>query len=288
MKIQLSSSELQVGIYTKGAEVFSVQNNEGLEFMWQANPLYWPRHAPVLFPIVGRLKDNTYFIDQKKYTLPQHGFARDAFFEPVLMSASSCTFQLKAQDSMVDQYPFDFVFEITHRLEGDTLHTQYTVINPTSKTLYFSVGAHPAFNWPINPTEKAEDYYLAFEGSSYTLSLLQDGLRSGHTKPLDLEGGRLPLHHALFDQDALVFEHSQIQAVSLCSSKSKHRVEMRCDNWPYFGIWSKKGPAPFVCLEPWYGIADSVKSTQQLAEKQGLIALPGFDRFECAMSVRFV
>jgi galactose mutarotase-like enzyme len=118
--------------------------------------------------------------------------------------------------------------------------------------------------------------------------LLQDGLRSGHTQPLNLEGGQLPLHHALFDQDALVFENSQIYAVSLYSSKSKRRVEMRCDNWPYFGIWSKKGPAPFICLEPWHGIADSVKSTQQLAEKQGLIALAGFDRFECAMSVRFV
>jgi galactose mutarotase-like enzyme len=154
MKIQLSSSDLQVGIYTKGAEVFSVQNNEGLEFMWQANPLYWPRHAPVLFPIVGRLKDNTYFIDQKKYTLPQHGFARDAFFEPVLMSASSCTLQLKAQDSMADQYPFDFVFEITHRLEGDTLHTQYTVINPTSKPFILALEPILPSTGPSIPLKK--------------------------------------------------------------------------------------------------------------------------------------
>jgi galactose mutarotase-like enzyme len=287
MTVRLQSESLSVSISSSGAEVTSAKNTKGLEYIWQADKTIWPRHAPVLFPIVGKLKDNRFIFNEASFELGQHGFARDKEFALVKEDPESCTFQLTSDEQSKKIYPFDFIFQINYRLHKNTLWVDYTVLNPGVSTLYFSVGAHPGFNCPLLPGETFNDYYLEFENDTYEQTLLSDGLRSDHKKKLTFENKRLFLDEHLFDFDALVFENSQVDKISLRSLKSPHRIDMESKAWPYFGIWSKKGCSNFVCLEPWYGIADSERTNQRLKDKDGILELEPAKEFNCGFSVTF-
>ena len=285
MQTLLNSSRLKVTINHFGAEVCSIKNNAGIEFMWQAHKDVWPRHAPVLFPIVGRLKDNSYTFNNTQYQLSQHGFARDKNFELVERTENSCVFQLVADDGSKKNYPFGFVFQIHYRVEESTLITTYKVINPSAGEIFFSVGAHPGFNCPLLPGETFEDYYLEFEDKTYDITQLSEGLRTPIKTKLALENNKLFLSARLFDNDALVFENGQINTVSLCSVRSAHRITLACKNWPYFGIWAKKGNTNFICLEPWHGIAGRAEGSAELKDKDGIVQLGAKQDFSCSFSI---
>lgn len=287
MTIELSSQNLSVKINSFGAEICSVKNSAGIEFIWQANKGVWARHAPVLFPIVGKLKDNRFLFEEKWYELPQHGFARDMEFQLISAEKNSCVFQLSSSAETKAKFPFDFIFQIIYHLSDSVLTTTYKIINPSAQTGYFSVGAHPGFNCPLAENETFEDYYLEFESNDFKKTLLDNGLLSSQTSQLNLTNQKLPLSANLFDNDALVFESNQINKISLCSSKSSHKISMECKGWPFFGIWSKKGNNPFVCLEPWYGIADDADTSQNLVSKKGAIAIKPDEEFSCSFSVTF-
>lgn len=287
MQVQLQSNSLQISINTFGAELCSIKNNSGLEYLWQANKEIWPRHAPVLFPIVGKLKDNTYTYSNIPYSLSQHGFARDLEFELISETKSSCSFQLRADEESKKQFPFDFTFEIKYVLLEDTLITHYKVLNPSTQDLLFSVGAHPGFNCPIEKDETFEDYYLQFHSSDYKLTQLSNGLRLSSSKKLHLPDSKLALNTALFEKDALVFENSQISSLELLSKKTERSVKMTCENWPYFGIWTKKDCRQFICLEPWFGIADLENTDKDFAQKEGIIRLAPKNEFNCSFSLQF-
>jgi len=285
MQHSLVSEQLDVLINLLGAELCSVKNKKGLEYLWQAKQDVWPRHAPVLFPIVGKLRDNRFFFKEKPYELGQHGFARDLNFELITKDERSCTFQL--QQNAKNNYPFAFLLQITYTLEESALVTKCRVVNPSEEPIYFSVGAHPGFKCPLLETENFEDYFLEFESSSYQLTELNSGLRKESKWPLDLKNNKLFLSKTLFDKDALVFENNQVNKISLCSGSSDHKIIMECAGWPYFGIWSKKGCEEFVCLEPWYGIADKETSTQNFVKKDGIITLEAQKEFSCSFSITF-
>ncbi len=287
MQTQLTSTTLTVTIDHFGAELCSVKNKSGIEFMWQAQKEVWARHAPVLFPIVGKLKDNFFIYNNKKHELPQHGFARDMEFDLVEKSEQSLTFQLRSNSETKTKFPFEFVFEIKYTLEENKLYTEYKITNPSNQTIYTSVGAHPGFNCPLLANESFEDYYLEFEKDNFALTKLNNGLRTDATSALELNDKKLFLKKELFDNDALVFENKQINSISLCSSKSNHKIMLQCDHWPYFGIWAKKGNTQFVCLEPWYGIADAETTANELSKKDGIIQItPGKD-FKAQFSLIF-
>lgn len=287
MAIELLSPLLKIKINQKGAELCSVTNNDGVEYIWQANADIWPRHAPVLFPIVGKLKDDELNHENKSYTLTQHGFARDMNFELVASELNFCTFQLQSNEHTRSKFPFDFIFEVRFDLENSTLKTSYKVYNPSKETLRFSLGAHPGFNCSLLPEESMQDYYLEFESDNYKQTLLHNGLLSDEKLNLNLKDNKLPLSPSVFDKDALVFENNQINKISLCSKTSAHKIIMECENWPYFGIWSKKGCDKFVCLEPWFGIADNINSTKNFSDKNGLIHLSGGEEFKASFSTAF-
>lgn len=287
MKQVLISDKLTVEINFAGAEISSIKNKNGLEFIWQAKKEVWPRHAPVLFPIVGKLKDNQFIFKDKSYTLGQHGFARDHEFKLITANESHCVFELRSDANTKEIYPFDFFFQIKYELLGNKLITHYKVINPSEKTIFFSVGAHPGFKCPLAEGESFEDYFLKFESSDYQLTELNDGLRKESKTPLHLPTNKLTLSKELFNKDALVFENLQINTIALCSGKSAHKITMHCENWPYFGIWSKKGSDEFICLEPWYGIADLEASTHDLQKKDGILTLEAQKQFDCSFSVSF-
>lgn len=287
MKHTLISNELSVAINFQGAEISSVKNQNGTEFIWQAKPDVWARHSPVLFPVVGKLKNNQFIFEGKAYKLPQHGFARDMKFDLKEKNENRCVFELHSTAETKKVFPFEFVFQTIYTVNKNRIKVEYKVENPGTKVLLFSVGAHPAFNVPLQANEIFEDYYLEFENKQFEITALNEGLRTSSKNKLELKNKKILLSTKLFDKDALVFENSQINSVALCSSKSAHKIVLESKGFPYYGIWSKKNCCEFVCLEPWFGVADHENSTQNFSEKEGIISLKGNKEFGCEYEIAF-
>lgn len=287
---RLSNSELELIVNTRGAELCSVRSRaDGLEYIWQADHSVWARHAPHLFPIVGKLRNDRYLYAGHDYTLPQHGFARDREFVCIAASADHLCFELAASDDSLIAYPFHFSLKISYTLSGNVLTVAYEVFNPASDDLYMSLGAHPAFNCPLQDHETFEDYELQFDGmNQLDVSKLANGLIAADTKVLHLSDHKLHLTGSLFEKDALVMRESQVNQVRLSSTRTGRGVEMTCEGWPYFGIWTKPGSSRFLCLEPWYGIADSVQASGNLEDKEGIIRIASEQHFRCAYTTQFL
>jgi galactose mutarotase-like enzyme len=288
-KYTLSGNSVTIAVNSFGAELCSVKSNASLvEYIWQADSAIWARHAPHLFPIVGKLNRGAYTYEGRTYKLPQHGFARDHEFICTEETENTLTFELIATDETLQYFPFNFNLKISYVLRDDTVHISYTVFNPDQKPLYMSLGAHPAFNCPLHAQETFEDYELQFNGMNLlTVNKLHDGLITSETKELHLSDHKLHLTPSLFEKDALVLKNTQIHEVRLSSTQSGSGVKMICENWPYFGIWTKPGTSQFLCLEPWYGIADSEHASGKLEEKEGMMKVPPGGYFQCAFTLEF-
>lgn len=286
---QLQNTLLQLKVNSFGAELCSVISKETeIEYIWQADKEVWVRHAPNLFPIVGKLKDGKYSYQSKEYQLPQHGFARDNEFICIEEKDDFLLFEFTANESTLEKFPFHFSLQIGYKLDGNRVKMTYSVFNPDSKELYFSIGAHPAFNCPLQKDELFTDYELYFpEKQKLVINSLNDGLITNHTKEVLLEDNRLSVSKELFNNDALVCMNSQIDEVQLVSKKSKYGVSLISENWPYYGIWSKKGSEQFVCLEPWFGIADNEHTTSEFVSKIGIIKLESEQYFNCSFDILF-
>lgn len=272
---KISNEKLTVTIAAKGAELQSIVTNEnGLEYMWDANPAFWSKKSPVLFPIVGSLKNNTYLYNNKHYTLNRHGFARERTFTVVAKTNTSISFMLQSDEETLAVYPFNFVFIITYSLHENQLTCMYKIENAGEEKMYFSVGAHPAFKVPLTNDTAFNDWLLEFDTIENTgkYPLSNDGLIETKADEFFNNANQLQLNKQLFYKDALVFKNLQSTKISLLSNKSKHGLTMHFDGFPFYGIWSFKD-ANFVCLEPWCGIADSVNTSQQIIEKEGIISL---------------
>jgi galactose mutarotase-like enzyme len=271
MDYSLTSSDLIVGVKALGAELCSIKGaSNGVEYIWQANPADWGRHAPILFPIVGKLKGDSYEYKGKTYHLPQHGFARDQEFSLIESTQSKLVFGLTSNDKLKLVYPFDFSLSVTYELSGKSLRISYAIKNPGTDPLLYSIGAHPAFRIPIHTNAKRADYEIVFEkAEALPIHLIDGGLLSGKTEPLSIEQNRLAISDSLFDKDALVFKGLASKKLSLAKAGEAPFLNFYFDA-PYFGIWSKSRTAKFVCLEPWNGIADSVNHNQALEKKEGI------------------
>lgn len=290
MIYNLKNNYLSVKINSFGAELCSVIGNEThIEYIWQADPQVWARHAPNLFPVVGKLKNGTYAYKNKSYQLPQHGFARDNKFECIEITDNTLVFELTSNEKLFEVYPFHFKLHITYTLTENAVNVCYSVLNDDEDKLFFSVGAHPAFNCPLTKNETFEDYELVFPNKqSLTINTLHDGLISEQTKTIELKNNSLSVTKQLFDNDALVFTNHQINEVQLISKKTKYGVSLKSANWPYFGIWTKKQTSQFICLEPWYGIADFENTTEDFTTKTGIITLESKQHFDCEFEMTFI
>ena len=277
--ILLENEYIEVTFDTKGAELKSIRSKTtGLDYLWKGDPEFWGKFSPVLFPVIGALKDNSYIVDDKIYELPRHGFARDHDFEVEQINDAEVLFTLSASGETLKVYPFEFLLGLRYRISGSSVSCTYEVSNPAQKDLLFSVGGHPAFAAPLSYDTSYEDCYLEFAvDEALTYNKIDNNLISDETDTLHLDKGKLQLKHELFYNDALVFKQMRSRAISIKNTKNENGLHFRFDDFPFFGIWAAKD-ADFVCLEPWCGIADGVHHDQQLSDKEGIVSLsPGSD-----------
>lgn len=284
----LRNAEFEVKIKAKGAEVCSFRRlADNTEYIWQGDGRIWPRHAPVLFPIIGRLPEHKYLLNGTSYHLPQHGFARDMIFSPVQLEETALSLELLWSDISFAHYPFHFRLLISYALDGNTLQADYKVMNLDDQEMPFSIGAHPGFNCPLDPAKNFEDYYLEFD-QPQTLErhLLTEGLLNGQTETVVQNATKLPLSRNLFRQDAIVLKQNQVQQVTLRSDSDSRQVTMHFQGFPYLGIWSPPQPeARFICVEPWHGVASPAGEPTEITAKEGIMVLPPHQKFGCSFSI---
>ena len=280
MNITISNDYLSATINANGAELISLKSTSGTEYIWEGNPDFWGKHSPVLFPIVGTLKNNEYRFDGKTYSLSRHGFARDLPFSVKETIADSVTFSLASTEETLRNYPFLFVFEIIYTLEKNSLTIGYRVYNKNKTTMLFSIGAHPAFALPGN----FEDYAIGFgSDESPEYQLLENDLLSPKTAVLPTKNGQIGLHYSLFENDALIFKKLESKSLSILKNENP-LLKVHFSNFPHLGIWTKKD-APFLCIEPWYGHSDAVDSNGELEDKQGIESIAVNSNFETSFRI---
>lgn len=249
-----------------GAELTSLMRSDSdNEYVWQADARYWGRHAPMLFPIVGKVWDGQYQVDGKKYKLSQHGFARDMDFT-VLCSQQDCvTLALESNEQTLQSFPFPFRIEATYRLEDNNLTVCWTVKNPGPRDMFFQIGAHPGFNLPdYDPADFIHGYFRLLQDGQPVTDLIigkltEQGYRSEEAGLLNLDSDALlPITPGLFAADALVLEEHQTDCVELYDKTGRQLLTLECPDAQVWGLWSPpRKNAPFVCIEPWQGRCDA-------------------------------
>ena len=280
MTTTISNSKLSASIKHAGAELISIKDNQNKEYIWEGNPDFWGKHSPVLFPIVGTLKNNTYTINDKQFQLPRHGFARDMEFELIDKAENKAVFSLKSSEETLKKYPFEFELQLIYTLTESTLSLEYNVINKENQKMPFSIGAHPAIALPDN----FEDYALQFEKKEeLKYYLLENDLISSKTKILETINNEVPLNYELFKNDALIFKTLNSKSLTILKD-SKPYVKVEYKDFPSLGIWTKEN-APFICIEPWLGYSDTDNNSGDLYQKEGILILDENKNFTAKFTI---
>lgn len=282
----LENDILKIKVVPKGAELQSIYNkNAKREYIWQRDPRFWTKSSPVLFPIVGGLKNGRYWLHGQEYQLPKHGFARDHTFDLVVQSKTELSFVLRADRQTKDIYPFDFDFFVHYILEEDTLYCTYEVWNNSEEKMLFSVGGHPALQLDFSQRRGWADYFLEFpDDSALTRYYLRNGLL--HTQPefYPLEDHRLQLSGNMFRDDAWVLKNLLSKKIILGNRQEDYAVGFAVEGFSYLGLWSAPGSS-FICLEPWCGVNDTEQHSGLLEEKEGIVAVSPTDRWQRTWSL---
>ena len=277
----LENERFRVEISEMGAELTSFKSKTtGTEYVWQADPVAWKRHAPILFPIVGRLKDKTYTADGKAYEITQHGFGRDLEWQVQPESATSVSFTLTPNDYTKKMYPWDFKCTVRYTLNGASLKKEHITENCSGSTMYYEVGGHDAYNLCWQDGEQITDYYVAFEGTDKLCRIVTDEavMLTEERMDVPLDNGRLPITRELFANDAVMAEGLPVRRASIGCTKNSRRVTMDFADFDYFAVWSpyKDFDVPFVCLEPWSTLPGGSYLDHAIEHKTGVRVLqPG-------------
>lgn len=285
----LENDQLKIAVDSKGAELKSVVHQKhGLEYMWDADPAYWAKTSPVLFPIVGALKNGVFQYNGQQYALSRHGFAREQEFAVTEQENQSLTFSLQSNDETFAVYPFRFTFSLVYTLHGNELTVTYRIQNDGDSEMYFSVGGHPAFKLPLADGTTYDDYKLVFseKETAGRWPINPEGLIKSEPEPLLQNTNTLPLAKELFQKDAIVFKHLRSSEVSLLSDKTAHGLRFSFPGFPFLGLWAAPG-ADFLCIEPWCGIADGVDADGNLLHKEGINQLAPAQEFTASWRVTF-
>ena len=285
---KLENNNLIVEVCDFGAELSKIYSKKhSFDFLWSGDSKYWGRKSPVLFPIVGRLKGNEAIIENQTYNMGQHGFARDNEFELIEKTEESLTYSLNANEETKKKYPYDFQLNITYTLKENALEVGWKVINNDSRDMYFSIGAHPAFNIPFNKEDKLEDYYIQYETKEVIEEYILQAPYVKEKRSIEkLES--MPVNAEMFKNDALIY--SGVNKVSIHSNSSDMAIALEFKDFPYVGIWSPyyedtNSIAPFICIEPWYGIADFKDTNKIFKDKHGINKLESGKEFRASYEI---
>ncbi|MCL1884924.1 MAG: aldose 1-epimerase family protein [Defluviitaleaceae bacterium] len=268
----INSDAFKVELNTTGAELSSILSKKsGMEYIWQGNPEWWAGRAPILFPMLCAIKNGTYTIGGTVYNMTKHGFVRYAEFETAQADDKKVVFEYRDNEETLKMYPYKFLLQIIFELDKSTLSTTYKVKSFNESPMYFSIGAHEAYRCPRNEDETFEDYYIEFEkdGKYISETVNENGLITGEQYTIIENGRIIPLDYSLFSKDTLMFKNPQSSKVFLKSKKSKTVLEVDYKNAPYLAIWTKKG-APYVCIEPWFGMPDEENHDGDIKKKLGI------------------
>lgn len=285
---KLENNQLTVSIQHKGAEISSIKSKKtAQEYIWQADRAIWGSSAPVLFPIIGALKDDCYTYKGNTYTVPKHGFIRHNMSLEVLEKTdTSVTLGYTSSEETLRIYPFEFEFSITYALIDYKLTVSHTVKNNGNDEMLFSLGAHPAFNCPLNDGEHYSDYFIEFdqEETDVTHELSEAGMTTGGSHGVLFNSKQLNLTPHIFDNDALIFKNLKSRTATLKNVKNSTEIQVQFDDFNYLGIWAKSN-APFVCIEPWLGITDAENGSGKFEEKEGMLTLEANNVFKAMYSI---
>ncbi|SFE94719.1 aldose 1-epimerase family protein [Flavobacterium xueshanense] len=279
----IKNSILTAEIKHFGAELISLKTNLNKEYIWEGNPEFWGKHSPVLFPIVGTLKNNLFHFNGMEYNLSRHGFARDMEFELIDVTENSAVFSIQSSGETVKMYPFEFELQIIYTLHENNLSITYKVINNGKTAMPFSIGAHPAFALP----NQFENYAVAFEKEeSLEYYLLENDLISNKTKKLEVHNKQVPLAYELFEDDALIFKTIKSKSLTILENENPI-LRVHFEDFPNLGIWTKM-KAPFICIEPWFGYSDTTENSGNLFEKEGIQILESNATFHSKFSIEIL
>lgn len=275
MLYTIQNDHLTVSVRSHGAELQSIRSADGTEYLWQGDPKYWSDRAINIFPYVARLTRGQYTYRGRTYDLPIHGFAPTAEYAVTAQSDTALTFAIEDNEAFYAMYPFRFRFSLGYRLEGSTLHVDMTVENRDGKTMHFGLGGHPGINAPLEPDLRFEDYHLEFPPCQpRRVEFTPACFITGEETPFPLTENRLPLHHGMFDDDAIVLKGIP-GSVTLRSDKGRRGVTLTAPDLPVFGFWHMpKTDAPYLCLEPWSSLPSHQDVVEDLEQQKDLIALP--------------
>lgn len=274
--VALRSGELHVEVNPLGAQLSILRDQSGRDLLWDGDPSVWAGRAPILFPTIGEVAGGAYRLGSKSYRLSRHGFARGKLFEVVSATANSATFRLKADESTLQLYPFQFELDVRFAVSGATLAVTTLVRNAGKENMPASIGYHPAFRWPLPYGQPRAEHFLEFANDEPApiRRLDKTGLLSPEPHPTPVAGRRMMLRDSLFEDDVVIFDHLHGHSVTF-GANSGPRIRVDYPNATYLGIWTKPG-AGFVCIEPWRGIADPAGFAGDFTTKPGVFTVaPG-------------
>jgi len=284
----IKNNELKIEISDIGAELMSVTNNNGMQYIWNGDPEFWDRRAPNLFPYIGRLTNKSYYYKNKLYHMEIHGFLRDSKLQLTAHSDNRAVYELKSSDETLAVYPFPFALMIEYTLEGTKLVITYHIQNTGSETMYFGIGGHPGFNVPMEEGLQFEDYELDIGTESELVVITPDCYCTGELAPFsEADGKPLPLDHSLFDNDAIILK-CPARLVRLYSRKGKHGITVDFPKMPYVGLWHRpKTTAPYLCIEPWTSLPSRKDIIEDISTQPDMIVLEVKDTYTNTWTIDF-
>ena len=286
----LSNDKVTIQVADHGAELISIVANE-IEYLWQADPKYWARHSPVLFPIVGRVWNNVYRHEGREFELGQHGFARDMDFQLTYEEENAVVYTLESCEETLRKYPFPFVLEIGYRLKGNRIEVMWSVQNTGDTDMFFQIGAHPAFYYRGFDANANERGFLKFDdGRDNVLEYISPadkGCVDGRVHKLLLDGGLMEINSNTFGCDTYMFEHSQVKKISLLDREQRPYLSVEFES-PLVAVWSPSAlhpDVPFICIEPWYGRCDKIGYRGEFRKREWMQRLAPGKSFDAGYSI---